>query len=253
MNLSLNLKPVKILLIGCFFFLVTLAQLAAAFPAEAELKTRLHPGMTEQELIAEFGQPATENREQRNAYSFRYFPSVQLLSNEEEGYMGFEVHLVDDKVRDWRAIRGRPSYAPMKMPVSSRWTTAFWLLFLGSTFVYASIKVFNRQMNEEQLVRKAYQARDIPVGQLPDEFRFITHQTTVQEVIDQLGPYSLLRHHAVSQRFAESAELPAGTLDSYIYDLPYDAAIILLPEYPFGLLDPIRAAVYRPARMNDDP
>ena len=249
----------KTLLVGCLWLFATCQHLSAYshFPTEAELQSRLHSGMTKEQIIAQFGEPATQNRERRNSYFFRYFPSVQLLTNEAEGYMGFEVHLVDDKVTDWRAIRGRPSYAPMGLPRKSRRTFSFWLLVLGVTFIYGTIRAFNRQLDEKQAIQNAFKNRDIPARGLPVEFRFITHDTTIQDVLDKVGPYSLIRKHEVSERFAAAHECVQGRLGSpeivsYDYDLPYHAAVVLLPEHPFTPENRIRAVYYRPARVDDD-
>jgi hypothetical protein len=52
-------------------------------------------------------------------------------------------------------------------------------------------------MSEEQTLREAYKIRDISTRQLPAEFRFITYDTRLQEVIDKVGPCSRIRKFPV--------------------------------------------------------
>ena len=248
----------KTLLVGCLFLLTASPRVAnAGFPAESELKSSLHPGMTIRQVIAQFGEPGNQIGQRSDSCLFRYIAPLGLLTNEQEGYIGFEVHFVDGRVSEWRTFRGQPSYAPMGLPRESRWTLSFWLLVLGVTFIFGTIRAFNRQLDEKQAIQNAFKNRDIPARGLPVEFRFITHDTTIQDVLDKVGPYSLIRKHEVSERFAAAHECVQGRLGSpeivsYDYDLPYHAAVVLLPEHPFTPENRLRAVYYRPARVDDD-
>lgn len=257
--LARSRRDVKILLVLCLCLLGPGLTAAARpiFPAEAELNGRLHPGMTREELVARVGEPGGPTREEGDARFLHYYAPINSLTNEHEGYIGFEVRLVDGKVQDWRSLRGRPSYEPAKFPGASRWTLAFWLLIIGGSVFYGTMRAVDRQHGEESAVQKAYQTREIPTSRLPMEFRFITHETTAREVIGKVGPYSVLRRHPVSDRFARASELssdPQGkaALVSFDYDLPYHACLRLLPEPPFAEESLIRAVVYHPARADDE-
>jgi hypothetical protein len=59
--------------------------------------------------------------------------------------------------------------------------------------------------------------------ELPQEFRFITRESTVQEVVDTVGPYT---------RVTESGLVR--------YDLPSGGALFLFPEPPFAPTSRIR-------------
>jgi hypothetical protein len=59
--------------------------------------------------------------------------------------------------------------------------------------------------------------------ELPQEFRFITRESTVQEVVDSVGPYT---------RVTETALV--------CYDLPSGGALFLFPEPPFSPANRIR-------------
>jgi hypothetical protein len=59
--------------------------------------------------------------------------------------------------------------------------------------------------------------------ELPQEFRFITHDTTVQEVIDSIGPYTRVTETGLVR-----------------YDLPSGGALFLFPDPPFSPTSRIR-------------
>lgn len=213
--------------------------------------------MTEEQVIAQFGAPGGDGGGRGSSTFFRYIAPINYLTREKEGYIGFEIHLINGRVQDWRSLRGNPSYEPSMAPKLPRWSLYVWFLVFGCIFVFVSIKAFDRQIGEEQELKRAYKTRDIPVRRLPADFHFITHDTTVQEVIDKLGSYSRRRQHMVGSSFAEGygvarGPLGAPTIVSFDFELPYNDAVVLLPEYPFGLESRIRAVVYRPARMDDD-
>jgi hypothetical protein len=166
-----------------------------------------------------------------------------------KGYVGFEVQLLDGKVQSWRTITDNPSYAPMHVPREMKWYGYASILFLVGAFLYGVFRAFRRGMSEEQLLLKAYQERQIP--RLPEEFRFINNDTTLQEVIDRIGPPTRERKFAIDPKIMSGGYgytegplgLPAIVLIEY--DLPYRAVVALLPEFPFQPENRIRAAFYR--------
>jgi len=95
-------------------------------------------------------------------------------------------------------------------------------------------------------VIKAYARRQIQVTDLPTDFRFISHDTTLAEVIEKLGPASRVVQLALPHRDGDTEHFMA-----HEYDLPYEAAVIVMPQRPFEPDDKIRAVSVR-KRSNDD-
>ena len=93
---------------------------------------------------------------------------------------------------------------------------------------------------------QAYADRGIDSTTLPPTFRFITHDTTLQEVVDQLGPASRVIQLALRHRDGDAEHFKA-----HEYDLPYKAAVIIMPQRPFEPDDKIRAVYMRNAPAND--
>lgn len=221
------------------------------------MNARLRAGMKVEEVISAFGQPNSGVGNKSGPSQIHYFAPIGSLTEEKEGYIGFEVQLVDGKVSGWRTFRGNPSYAPMKAPPEFKWSARFWVIVMACVALYGLSRTFWREASEEQALLKAYRIREIPTRQLPAEFRFITNDTTLQEVVDKAGPYSRVRRLVVDPSFASGfglAEGPSGmpALVLLDYDLPYHAAVILLPEFPFELENRIRAAYYRPPRVDEE-
>src|ERR1700730_14232231 len=138
--------------------------------------------MTPQEVAAIFGNPNSGVAETCINCTFRYVAPIGMLNVEREGYIGFVVDFQNGKATKWRIMTGYPSYAPPKMPRDVKiW---FWLfpvlLGLGivSKFILRATPVAFAVSNE---IAEAFQAREIQTQQLPSEFRFITHEMTLQE------------------------------------------------------------------------
>jgi hypothetical protein len=93
---------------------------------------------------------------------------------------------------------------------------------------------------------RSYALRDIDTTVLPSTFRFITHDTTLQEVIDRLGPASRVFELALRHRDGDAEHFKA-----HEYDLPYNAAVIIMPQRPFEPEDKIRAIYMRNAPAHD--
>jgi hypothetical protein len=97
---------------------------------------------------------------------------------------------------------------------------------------------------------QAFENREIRAEELPPEFRFITHDTKLQEVIDKLGkPSRILKVPINAGRGLGYALVSSNTGNAaivvYEYDLPYHAAVIVMPEFPFDMQNRIRAVFYR--------
>jgi hypothetical protein len=60
----------------------------------------------------------------------------------------------------------------------------------------------------------------------PPQFRFITGNTTVRDVVDKLGTYDKVRGSGMTY---------------YEYDLPDGSAVLIEPEWPFGRESRIRS------------
>ena len=247
---------INALLPACLCFLFACSQ-ADAFPSEQEMTSRLRRGMTTDEVVAAFGQPSNGVPRLPGVTHMRYFPPLALLTVEKEGYLGFEVELVDGRVTTWRAIRGNPSYAPMTGPPGLKLFGWLFRIFLAGAAVYAVTLGLMRWQSETRSMIAAYTNRKIPTRELPVEFRFITHETTLQQVIDVTGPYSQTRKFPISPRVVTTGY--AYTDDSFgrpaiilfEWELPFNGAVILMPEYPFTSDSRIRAAFCRASRPDE--
>jgi hypothetical protein len=228
-------------LVGC--------NLESDFPLEERVKTRLHPGITVDEVRTIFGEPTTTSHDDSGVARMFYVSSVGARTVKKEGYVGFEVKVIDGKVASWRILSGYPSYGRTTLPRELKWQGYLYIAFFVGAMSYAVFRVFLRTLSEDQLIRNAYQERSIP--RLPAEFRFINHDTTLQEVFDKVGPPTRERKFALSEHIGCGGYgytegplgLPAITLVEY--DLPYHALVALIPEYPFKPENRIRAVFYR--------
>jgi hypothetical protein len=246
----------KTLLLVCFSVLVACAS-ANAFPTEREMTAKLRRGMTTHEVVSAFGQPRTGIPTLPGLSHMRYLPPLAELTANKEGYIGFEIELMDGRVTSWRTLRGNPSYAPMTAPPEVMILP--WLLKIGlvGASVYGAILAFKRRRSEDRSIIEAYKDRLIPTRELPIEFRFITHETTVKQVIEKAGPYLRRRKLPIDPRIAttgyiytdDSPGRPAIAL--FGWEMPFDGAVILMPEYPFTGDSPIRAAFYRSPRPEE--
>lgn len=220
-----------------------------AFPSEQEMTAKLRGGMTTDEVVSAFGEPSTGVARLPGVIHIRYLAPIGLMTVPKEGYIGFEVELVDGRVKSWRKFIGNPSYAPMTAPRELRWYGYWWIALLVGGFCYGIFRAFRRGLSEEQLLLKAYKERHIP--RLPEEFRFINNDTTLKEVIERVGPPTRERKFPIDPNISSGGygytdgplRLPSIVLIDY--DLPYHSVVTLLPEYPFQLENRIRAAFYR--------
>jgi hypothetical protein len=72
-------------------------------------------------------------------------------------------------------------------------------------------------------------ATSLNANVVPEQFGFITGQTTLQQVVDRLGKYDHVRGSGISY---------------YEYDLPDGSAVIVGPEWPFDLRSRIRNVTF---------
>ena len=230
----------------------------ADFPTEEEVQSRLSVGMTPQEVVALFGQPGVGTPEgRRDQRVFSYLCPVGRRTREVEGYVGFKVFFEHHRLMRWQAIRAKPSYDPDMHAREHLLPVAFWwvLVFVGC-FIYAVGKAFRRGRSEYERILEAYAGRTIRTWRLPPDFRFITHDTTLAEVMRRLGASSRVLTLPVDEETAAGYgtiedEAGAPAILTHEYHLPYRAAVIVMPEFPFEPENRIRAVFYR-APLRDD-
>lgn len=131
-----------------------------------------------------------------------------------------------------------------------------WLVMFVVFSVLAGIRAKRWTKEENNSVFDAYAGKNLQNMNLP-EFRFITHETTVQEVIAKLGEPSRRRKLSLDSVVEKQGayHLNGMSIPVLEYDLPYRAAVMVMPEYPGNPNDKIRAVFYRGAqadRINSD-
>jgi hypothetical protein len=229
---------------------------ARAFPTEEQVRSQLRVGMTPQEAAAVFGNPNSGVAETCSNCTFRYVAPLGTRTVEREGYIGFVIEFRDGKATKWRIMTGYPSYEPPKMPRDVKiWLWLFpVLLGLGivSKLILRATPVAYAVADE---IAKTFEAREIQTRELPSEFRFITHETTLQEVLDRLGkPSREVKVPINAEAGLGYALVSSGTgpavIQTFEYELPYRAAVIVMPEFPFARENRIRAVFYRPIQRD---
>lgn len=237
-----------------FFFAICLFAYcfkADAFPSEEQVKSKLRVGLSVGEVVALFGEPNSGRIMPCIDCTFTYLPPLGSLTVPKEGYAGLRIGFVEGKIRDWTIYTSNPSYAEPKAPLAFRG----FLWFFGMSFAIGIIaKVIIRLTSVAAVVSRevaqAFENREIHTEELPPEFRFITHDMRLQEVIDKLGePSRILKVPINAERGLGYALVSSNTSDAaivaYEYDLPYHAAVIVMPEFPFDMRNRIRAVFYR--------
>lgn len=222
-----------------------------AFPSEEQLKSRLRVGLTADEVIAIFGEPSGGHVVPCVQCTFTYLPPVASLTVEKEGYSGVRIRFSGGRVRDWTIYTSNPSYAEPKTPAIFR----YWLWFFGISFALGIVSKLLIRITPVAAVistevAQAFENREIPTERLPPEFRFITHDITLQKVIDKAGKPSRVVRVPISAESGlgyalVSSNTGNATIVTYEYDLPYHAAVIVMPEFPFEMQSRIRAVYYR--------
>ena len=130
------------------------------------------------------------------------------------------------------------------------WPEAKW--YFIALFAGLWLFVFGRQfwsaVDEYREATDAFVRRRIVSAELPLDFRSLSHDTTLQEVIDKFGSPSRKLELVAPPEAGFSADTKFSALE---YELPYEAAIVVMPEPPGSPESRIRAVYFRP-RANDD-
>ncbi len=223
-----------------------------AFPSESEVKAKLRLGLTPDEVAAALGEPSN-GRSSRDCVdcAFTYIAPVATLTRQSEGYAGVAIEFRGGRVASWRLYTNNPSYEEPHAPAAFKW----WVWILGSVLVLGVIgKLLVRITPVAAVVandvRAAFDSRHLEADKLPVEFRFITHQATLEEVIRRAGTPSRVVKVPISAESGlgyalVSSETGPPLIKIYEYDLPYHAAVIIIPEFPFEPQSRIRAVFFR--------
>lgn len=224
---------------------------ADAFPSEEQFKSKLRVGLTADEVVALFGEPNSGRVMPCTDCTFTYLPPLGSLSVPKEGYAGLRVRFAEGKVRDWTIYTSNPSYTEPKAPLAFRGFLWFFGIILALGIIAkVVIRLTPVVAVVSREVAQAFENREIRTEELPPEFRFITHDMRLQEVIDKLGePSRILTVPINAERGLGYALVSSNTSNAaivaYEYDLPYHAAVIVMPEFPFDMQNRVRAVFYR--------
>jgi hypothetical protein len=219
-----------------------------AFPTEDEIKNKIHAHMTREEVVQALGDPNGEHRVDARTMEARYLPALALLDKMEPGYIGFVVTFEDGVVRDWRVLTGEPSYAPNAGARAFKWWLILWPSLFVALLIIGRIRAIPVAINERADMLQAFTAMKIP-PRLPADFAFITHDTSLRELLQRVGPCSrelnfAVRPDEVSNYPLIETKSGAQAIRTLVYDLPDSDSLMVMPEYPFEETSVIRA-VYR--------
>ena len=240
------------------FFAVSLFACCSvrAFPSEEQLKSKLRPGLTPDEVVALFGEPNNGRIVPCVECTFTYIPPLGSLTVPREGYAGLRIRFSDGKVRDWAIYTNNPSYAEPKAPPEfRRFLWFFGIIFALGIISKLLIRVTPVAAVVSSDVAQAFENREIHTEELATEFRFITHDVTLEEVIGKLGEPSRIVKVPISAESGlgyalVSSKTSNAAIVTYEYDLPYHAAVIVMPEFPFEMQNRIRSVFYRPIQRD---
>ena len=235
-------SPVAVALIAPLALLAACSgAMRAKFPLEHEVRAKLHRGMTAEEVLATFGEPPGHHWVDVNrGGKVHYIAPVAARTKPEEGYAGFTVYFDRGRVWDWEVIRMKPAYEHRLMLFpGGRWVLGAMGLGILGVGGYSAFRIMRAKRAEVASLQQAYNASDIPVGDLPPDFRFVNRETTLQTVAERAGPWT------------RAKKLPAGSsggeaaLVVFEYELPGRGAVIIMPDPPFTRESRIRAVFYR--------
>jgi len=242
---------------GSFFAVLLFASCSVgAFPTEEQLKSKLRVGLTPNEVVALFGEPTNGRSIPCMDCTFTYFAPAGSLTVPKEGYAGLRIRFSDGKVRDWAIYTNNPSYAePKAPPAFRRFLWFFGIIFALGLISKLLIRVAPVAAVVSRDVAQAFENREICTEKLPNEFRFITHDVTLEEVIGRLGEPSRVVKVPISAEDGLGYALVSSNtgnaeIVTYEYDLPYHAAVIVMPEFPFEMQNRIRSVFYRPIQRD---
>ncbi|MGB9473612.1 MAG: hypothetical protein WCE87_00925 [Candidatus Udaeobacter sp.] len=236
----------------CIFVFASGADASGVFPSEEELKAHLHRGMTMEQIVAAYGEAGNQMGPRNGKCVFNYLAPLGLRTAQREGYIGFEVQFDQGRVSGWRSFRGNPSYEPPHVPSEVKWIGKFYLILFVCLVIFGLLVRRGRSFLGELSLVKAFNDREIVTEEMPVEFRFINHETTLQEVIDRVGVPTRMKVMPVDSRQIRGSRLIETNLGKPAiivaeYELPNQAAVVLVPEYPFTSENRIRTAHYRKA------
>lgn len=131
----------------------------------------------------------------------------------------------------------------------SKWY--FIALFVG-LWLFALSRQFIGQVSGYRDVVEAFNAQRIDTANLPSDFRSITHDRTLEQVIEDFGPPSRVTKLAAPAASGGSSRAGrAVKFLAYEYDLPYEATVIVMPAPPGEPQNHIQAVCFR-QRPNED-
>ncbi|HEY2567870.1 MAG TPA: hypothetical protein VGI25_00985 [Candidatus Udaeobacter sp.] len=230
--------------------LVAASSLAATyigFPTEEQLKSNLHVGMSVDEVVAIFGQPSGQRGLRgHTTFSFQYAAPASALTEQREGYVGFEVEFLNGRVKEYREFRANPSYASeFKPPREVKWF--LWFYGLCGVALLALIRLVRRggRILAYRGILDHYRTRTIAAG-LPHEFGFVTHNVTLKQVVDRLGSPSRFLQLVVPESSPPGFSFVTTSSGQRAivvaeYQMPYHAPVYVMPEFPFDVTSTIRA------------
>ena len=129
------------------------------------------------------------------------------------------------------------------------WPAAKWyvvVLFLG-LWLFLFGRQFVGGVSQYRDATDAFVHRRIVPAELPPDFRSLSHEKTLEQVIQEHGePTRKIELVAPPTTDERSLKFFA-----YEYELPYEAAVLVMPEPPSEPNSKIRAVCFRP-RANDD-
>lgn len=163
---------------------------------------------------------------------------VGRTTREVEGYVGFKVIFRNDRLIDWEPITSNPSYDP-DMHAREHLFPIFrlWGLMFGGVFIYGLVKRFRREASEYRKIMDTYASRQIPTRKLSPDFRFITNDTILHEVVERVGLCTRIWKLPVDKDTsagyaALQSESGRALIVAYEYQLPYRAAVIVFARVP---------------------
>ena len=164
----------------------------------------------------------------------------------------------EGRVSGWRTFRGNPSYEPPHVPSAVKWIGKFYLILFISLIVLGLLVRRGITFFGGLWLVKAFNEREISTEDMPVELRFISHDTTLQDVINRVGEPTRMRVMPVDPRLIKGSRLVETKLGKPAivvaeYDLANNAAVVIAPEYPFTSENRIRAAHYRKAVPDVEP
>lgn len=220
----------------------------AAFPTEEEARANLRRDMTADEVFAAFGQPGGHQWvDLKLGGKVHYLAPPSARTRRTEGYVGFTVYFNRDRVWDWHMIVMNPSYEHRLLPAgASSWQLRLVALVAIGLLGYAVFRAVRARASHRTALLDAYAGGEIP-SELPPDFSFITHDTTLQTVVDTAGSASRITRFPAGRDAAAGAsgKTAATALE---YDLPDHGAVIVLVEPPGEPQSQVQAVLYRRPR-----